>query len=196
LQSKLLSLEDGGYGDFDYEDADLNFFLSMSCARMYPAAYQKLPQLALTLTEYGTQGLASCTPTYPDRVFLVEDSVERQPLSGWRTSGSDIINLDPNSGAGSAVVSTVNVYYHDAYTISNELGDSPDRIDCGIPASFEPLINLGALIEALEARQDTGVRGDPAPIGQFHEVTLLDRLNTRYEKLKSELAMSLPGIAF
>jgi hypothetical protein len=88
------------------------------------------------------------------------------------------------------------VYYHDAYVISNELGDAVDAQDCGIPASWEPLINLGALIEALEARQDTGVRGDPPPIGQFHEVTLLDRLNTRYNKLKDELAMTLPGVAF
>lgn len=182
-------MEDGGYGDFDYEDVDLNFFLTMACSRMYPAAYQKIKQSALALTTYGTQDLRSCTPAMPERVFLVEDSVERTPVLGWRTSGTDIVNIDPYQGAGSATIVTVNVYYHDAYAMPAD-----DVTQAGIPNVFEPLISLGALIEACEARQDTGVRGDPAPTGAFMEMPLLDRLNTRYNKLWEQLAMGMPAV--
>lgn len=191
LKSKLLALEDGGYGDFDYEDNDLNLFLALSISQLYPAVYRRVTQPALALTAYGTQSLTSCTPAFPDRVFLIEDSVERQPILGWRISGTNIVNIDPYQGAGSAVISTVNVYYHDAYTLNDT-----DVDDVGISAVYEPLINLGALIEALEARQDTGVRGDPPPTGQFQEVQLLDRLTTRYERLVGKYAMGLPGMAF
>lgn len=191
LKNKLLALEDGGYGDFDYEDADYNFFLSMAVARLYPAVYKKVAQTGLTLTTYGTMSLQAITPLHPDRVFLVEDAVERQPVLGWKLSGTDIINIDPYQGAGSATITSVNVYYHDAYTLNDT-----DTDDVGISAVYEPLINLGALIEALEARQDTGVRGDPPPTGQFQEVQLIDRLSPRYERLKTELAMALPGMTF
>lgn len=191
LGSKLLALEDGGYGDFDYEDVDLNLFLTMAVARMYPAAYQKVKQASLPLVTYGTQNMTFITPAIPERVFLIEDTVERTPVLGWRTSGTDIINIDPYQGGGSsgAQLVSVNVYYHDAFALPTN-----DQQQAGIPNVFEPLILLGALIEACEARQDTGVRGDPAPVGTFMEMPLLDRLNTRYAKLWEQLAMGMPAV--
>lgn len=188
LKHKLLALEDGGYGDFDYEDADYDLFLALAVAKLYPAVYTKVKQANLALTAYGTQSLYSITPTYPDRVFLIEDTVERAPVLGWKLSGTDIVNIDASEGAGWTTISTVNAYYYDAYSLPAD-----DVTDAGIAAVYEPLINLGALIEALEARQDTGVRGEPPPTGQFQEVQLLDRLTPRYDKLKEQLAMALPA---
>lgn len=190
LKSKLLALEDGGYGDFEYEDSDLNFFLSLAVSQLYPAVYKRVTQAALALTKYGTQGHSSCTPLFPDRVFLVEDAAERTPIGGWRISGTDIVNIDTNMGVG-GVVASVNVYYHDAYSLNDT-----DTDDVGISAVYSPLINLGALIEALEARQDTGVRGDPPPTGPNQQVALIDRLTARYERLVGKHAMGLPGMAF
>ena len=100
LKSKLLALEDGGYGDFDYEDTDLNLFLAFAVSKLYPAVYTKVKQSSLTLTKYGSQSLYSVTPTYPERVFLLEDAVERTPVLGWLLSGTDIVNIDISQGAG------------------------------------------------------------------------------------------------
>lgn len=194
VQSKLLALEDGGYGDFDYEDSDLDFFVAMSISQLYPAVYRRVKQAGLALTSYGTQALVACTPLYADRVFLIEDSAERQDVLGWRVSGTDIVDIDVSQGAGSSNVATVDVYYHDAYFCDSLPGESHDQQDPGIPPMFDPLVILGALIEACESRQDTGVRGDPPPIGQFPELGLIDRLNTRYNKLLEKMAMGLPAV--
>lgn len=187
LNHKLLALEDGGYGDFDYDDTDLNFFLEVAIARLYPYVYKKLTQ-TLTLTDYGTQSLSYVTPTFPERVFRIEETSERTPLVGWRVSGTDIIGLDKYQN-GIVTASTVTVTYHDAYALPTD-----DVTDAGLSSIYTPVIVLGAQIEALEARQDTGVRGDPPPVGQFQEVTLLDRLIPRYDKLRDSVAMALPGV--
>ena len=186
LNHKLLALEDGGYGDFDYDDTDLNFFLEVAIARLFPYIYKKASE-TLTLTDYGTNGRSSVTPTFPERVFLIEDATERVPLVGWKVSGTNIVNLD-KYGSG-FVTSSVNVYYYDAYSLPAD-----DVTDAGISDVYTPLIVLGAQIEALEARLDSGVRGDPPPTGQFQEVPLLDRLIARYDKLRDGLAMTLPGV--
>lgn len=191
LQHKLLALEDGGYGDFDYETPDYNLFLDLAVARLFPAIYKKVKQASLPLAAYGTQQFYSVTPANVANIFLIEDTVERTPLLGWRISGGDVINIDAGQGAGAATISLVNVYYYDAYTLPND-----DVTDVGLAAVYKPLVVLGALIEALESRQDTGIRGDPPPTGNFSETQLLDRLIPRYDKMVSQLAMSLPGMLF
>lgn len=187
LNHKLLALEDGGYGDFAYDDTDLNLFLDLSVSRLYPAVYRKVSQ-GLALTSYGTQNYMSCTPLRADRVFRIEDLTERTAILGWTVSGGDIINIDPYQGVGSTLAN-VTVYYHDAYVFPID-----DDTDVGLEPMYKPLVVLGALIEALESRQDTGVRGDPPPTGNYTETQLLDRLIPRYDKMVKELAMSLPAV--
>ena len=196
LQNKFLALEDSGYGDFDFEDAQLNFFLSMGISQLYPALYQRKTSSGLTLVTYGTNDLTYLANPVADvtTVFLIEDSVERQDMLGWRTSGVDIVDIDPWQGAGTAAVTKVDVHYHAAYFLDWTADTNVDNIDIGIPSQFDPLIMLSATLEALESRQDTGVRGDPPPIGQFQEVQLIDRIQNRFLKLKNEMAMTLPAI--
>ncbi len=188
LEHKLLALEDGGYGDFDYDDTDLNFFLQVAVARLYPYIYKKVSE-SKTLTDYGTNQMSFITPSMPERVFRIEDATERVPMTGWWVSGTDIVNLDKWQVGLGVSTSTVTVYYHDAFALPSD-----DTTDAGISAVYTPLIVLGAQIEALEARQDSGVRGDTPPIGQLHEMPLLDRLISRYEKLRDGIAMTLPGV--
>lgn len=188
LNHKLLALEDGGYGDFDYDDTDLNFFLEVAVARLYPFVYRRLSE-TLTLTTYGTNQMCQITPTFPDRVYRIEDATERTALTNWRVAGTDIINLDQFETNSSNAITTVTAYYHDAYAMPDD-----DVTAVTFSVIYKPLVVLGAQIEALEARQDSGVRGDTGPIGQFPEVPLLDRLIARYDKLRDGLAMGLPGV--
>jgi len=187
LSNKLLALEDGSYGDFEYETVQLDTFLDLSVARMFPAVYRRVSADALSLTDYGTAGMGYATDDtiVADRVFLVEDADELTPITGWEVRGDRII------GINSSLYSSVNVHFTDAYSLPVN-----DVDDAGIADIYEPLINLGALIEALEARQDTGVRGEPQPTGVFQETQLLDRLSPRYDKLRDQLAMSMPGMRF
>lgn len=183
LKDKLLGLEDEGYGDFEYTDLELDTYLELAVARLYPSVFQRVALSDQTVTEYGTKGLGYVATDYADRVFLVENSTEMEAIGGWlirpgRIAGIDT-SLDP----------TVNIYYHDAYTLPND-----DVTDAGIPAMFMPLVVLGALIEALESRHDTGVRGDPQPHGYHSETQLLDRLTTRYALVREELSMALPAV--
>lgn len=188
LNHTLLALEDGGYGDFDYDDTDLDFFLEVAVARLFPFIYRKVSE-TFALVEYGTQRYSAVTPTQPERVYRIEDASERTALTGWFVSGTDIINLDSSQGHQS--VSNVTVFYYDAYVMP---GDDVALVEWS--AVYKPLVILGAQIEALAARQDTGVRGDPPPTGQFQETQLLDRLIPRYESLRDGLTMSLPGAMF
>jgi hypothetical protein len=185
LKDKLIGLEDSGYGDFEYADSELNTYLELSVARLFPALYRRVAEEALTVEEYGTVGYGKIEPTYPDRVFLVEDAVELEPVFGWEMRPTAIIKIDPVS------FEEVNVYYYDAYTFPTD-----DVTAVTIPDIWLPIVVLGALIEALESRQDTGVRGDPGVgSGQtLHEVPLIDRLSSRYQDLRAELAMSLPVV--
>lgn len=186
LNHKLLALEDGGYGDFDYENADLDFFLEIAVQRMFPYIYQKVSETK-TLADYGTSQLSFITPTAADRVYRIEDATERVVLTGWRVSGNDIISLDKSQSSQS--ITDVTVHYYDPYALPEN-----DNTDVAWSLIYKPLVILGAQIEALEARQDTGVRGDPPPTNQFVETQLLDRLIPRYDRLRDGLTMSLPGV--
>lgn len=136
-----------------------------------------------SVTSYGTRGLGYVDITNADRVFMVEDSTEMEPIGGWTVRPGRIVGIDTNQST------TVNLYYHDAYTLPND-----DVTDAGVPDLYTPLVVLGALIEALESRHDTGIRGDEQPHGFHSETQLIDRLVSRYAVLKDELAMGLPGV--
>lgn len=187
LDHKILALEDGGYGDFAFESTDYDLFLDLSIARLYPAIYKKM-QETLTLVPYGTMSFMQISPTRAENVYRIEDAVERTIVLGWRVSGTDIINIDPFQGVGNTITD-VTVMYHDAYVLPTD-----DDTDVGLAANYKPLVVLGALIEALESRQDTGVRGDPPPTGIFNETQLLDRLIPRYDKMVNSMAMSMPAV--
>lgn len=188
LKDKIVGLEDSGYGDFEYTDPEYNTYLELAVARLFPALYKRSSVTGLVPTSYGTNQYyeidLSATPAPPDRVYLIENAVERNTLYGWRPRPTAIVNLEADG------VSAVNVYYYEAYSMPAD-----DVTDAGIPSEWTPLIVLGGLIEAMESRQDTGVRGDePFPHG-FQQVGLIDRLQRRYDALKAEMAMSLPGVA-
>ena len=185
LKHKLLALEDGGYGDFEYSDAEYDTYLDLAVARLFPAIYKKDSVDGLSVVSYGSTGggyVSDAAIPY-ERVFLVEDAVELTTVIGWDARPTRIVGID------TSLYATVNVYFTDAYTLPVN-----DVDDAGIPAQFMPLINLGGLIEALESRQDTGVRGEPAPTGPYYTTGLLDRLRPRYDELKQDLSMSLPGV--
>lgn len=181
LEDKILGLEDEGYGDFSYGPTELNTYLELSVARMYPAVYKTAATSVLTPTGYGNFRLGSAATAFADRVFMVEDATEFSRVYGWSARAGSLIGLSVDNNP------TVVAYYYDAYTLPSD-----DVTEAGIPAIYTPLIVLGALVEALESRHDVGVRPDP-PQGHS-ETSLLDRLSGRYESLKNELAMSLPAL--
>lgn len=185
LKNKLLALEDSSYGDFEYSNAELDTYLDLSVARMFPAVYNRNSAVDLVPTGYGNNrlGYVQSTDVPYDRVYLVEDAEELQAITGWEARADRIV------GVSKDLFPTVNLHWTEAYTLP-----AADDEEAGIPALYEPLINLGALIEALEARQDTGVRGEPQPTGPFFWTQLIDRLRPRYDALKAELGMSLPGV--
>lgn len=183
LKNKLLGLEDEGYGDFEFTDPELDTYLEFAVARLYPAVYKKVVLSSQSAVQYGTQQLGSVTTTFADRVFMVETADEFEIITGWSVRATKIIGLDVS------VATSYNLYYTDAYAMPAD-----DVTDLGLAAVFSPLVVLGALIEALESRHDTGVRGEPPPTGTHYETQLIDRLVPRYEKLKEDLAMGLPGI--
>lgn len=185
LQTKLLALEDGGYGDFEYSTAELDTYVELSVARLFPSVYTRESATGLSLTTYGTGllGYAQDSDIVYERVYLVEDADELDAIVGWSVRPDKVVGIDTE------VYSTVNVYWTGAFTLP-----SGDNTPTGIPSIYEPLINLGALIEALEARQDTGVRGEPQPTGPYFTTQLIDRLRPRYDQLKSDLAMALPAM--
>lgn len=187
LKNKLLSMEDGGYGDFEFSDAEYDTYLELSVARLFPAVYTRSSVSSLSPTVYGSSqfGYVQDAGIDYDRVFLVEDATEFDAVVGWQARPDKLIGIDTQ------VVTAVNVYWTEAFTLPDD-----DVTETGIPTIYTPLVVLGALIEALESRQDTGVRGEPQPTGPFFETQLIDRLRPRYDALKAELAMSLPGMVF
>lgn len=184
LNNKLLALEDGGYGDFEYSIAELNTYLELSVLRMFPAVYRRLSADGVTTEAYGTRGFRRTVTLTVDmsRIYLVESEPELVPLSGWRIRGSRVVELPEGTDL-------VNVHYIAPYLMPGD-----DTTDAGIPEVYATLVTLGALIEALEARQDTGVRGEPPPTGPYFTTQLLDRLRPRYERLLEEQAMGLPSV--
>lgn len=181
LKHKILGLEDEGYGDFEYADEEYDTYLEFAVARLFPALYQRKVLPNVPVVGYGLNNYGSATAVLPERIYMVEDVNEQLPLTSWQVRPTGITKLD------AANLSAVNIYYIDAYSMPAD-----DITDAGIPAVYTPLIVAGALIEALEARHDTGARPDP-PAGHS-ETSLLDRLINRYERLKEEMAMSLPAV--
>lgn len=182
LTDKLVGLEDSGYGDFDYSDSELNTYLELTTVRMFPSVYRRSSANALTLTSYGKDNYAEvdiATAGIPDdRTYMVEDAESYEPLRGWEIRPGRVIKLDDS-------VTSVNVYYYTAYSLPSADGTPVD-----IPVEFHPLIVLGGLVEALEARHDTGVRPDPT--SGYQQTSLIDRLMARWNELKTDLAMALP----
>jgi len=197
LEDKLLALEDGGYGDFEYTSDQLDTYLDLACIRMWPAVYKKVAAWVpgASITNYGSAGLgyvldtaASGVTKFPiDRVYAVDDASEYNPILEWRTRADRLVDLDSSAFSAEGLI----VYYYDPYDLPDN-----DEVDANIPKIYDGLINLGALIEACESRQDTGVRGEPQPTGQFAEVALIDRLTPRYERLREALELSLPAVNF
>lgn len=181
LKDKVVSIEDSGYGDFEFTDAEYNTYLELAVTRLFPAVYKRVQVAGLTPTNYGNANNVYIAATFPDRTFLVEDATELEPIRGWLPSGSGKILRLPKG------IATFNLYYYDAYTLPSD-----DVTDAAIANIYTPLIVLGALVEALESRQDMGVRPDPPQ--NFPETSLLDRLYRRYEQLKQEVGMSLPVV--
>lgn len=190
LKNKLIGLEDGSYGDFEYSDAEYDTFLDLSVSRMFPSVYKRASVDNLTVVGYGSNslGYVSNKLIAYDRVYLIEDALEFTSITGWEVRGSRIVGIDTQ------LYNTVNAHFTDAYVLPYK----DDVNTAGIPTMFEPLINLGALVEALEARQDTGVFNEVSPraTGHFQETQLIDRLTTRYRSLQTELAMAQPGMRF
>lgn len=184
LQRKFLSLEDEGYGDFEFATPELDTYLELSVARLYPHLFKRTKAAAQTPVAYGNADLGAVTISQADRVFLVEDATERQPIHQWQVRPGEIIGINVEDHP------SVNLYYYDAYALPAD-----DSTDAGIPDVWTPVIVLGAVIEALESRHDTGVRGDPGQIGVHHEVSLIDRLTARYQAAVGDLAMSLPAVS-
>ncbi|MGZ4518852.1 MAG: hypothetical protein ACXVGB_00345 [Mycobacteriaceae bacterium] len=188
VKDKILSLEDSGYGDFEFSDAEYDTYLDLAVARLFPSIFKHTSVSALAPTEYGTQqqGYVQDDAIAYDRVYLVEDADEYAAIVGWQTRPDRIIGID------TGLYTSCNVYWIDPYVLPTN-----DVDPTGIPFQFEPLINLGALIEALESRQDTGVKGDPTTrYMPFIETQLMGYLKPRYDALKMELAMSMPGMKF
>lgn len=184
LTDKLVALEDGGYGDLEFTTTELNTYLELTVARLYPAVYKRLVLEDQTVVAYGNNDYGKVDTTAADRVYLVEDSDEMEKVGGWVSrGGTSIIKIDRLEHT------SVNLYYHDAYTLP-----ANDVDDAGIPDRFKPLIIIGALIETLESRHDTGVRGDEAWPNGYQQVSILDRYQRRWDALLQELGMSLPAV--
>jgi len=187
LNNKLLALEDGSYGDFEYTTAELDTYLDLAIAALYPAIYKKNSVEALDVVGYGSAQLGYVTDTTIqfDSVYMVEDGDKLTTITAWEVRSDRVLGID------NTLYSSVNVHWIEPYTL-----DESDLGENTIPAVLTPLITLGALIEALEARQDTGVRGEPQPTGVFMETQLIDRLKPRYDKMLESFAMALPGMRF
>lgn len=180
LSNKLVGIEDSGYGDFEFGTTELDTYLDLAVTRLFPALYEKLSLTSQTLVPYGNNGYSYLTVSVPeDRIFMVEDAEELAPIFNWSIRPGKIVDIDDT-------FSTVNVYYYDAYGLAP--GDATAN---DIPTVFDPLIVLGALLEALESRQDTGVRPDPST--GFQQVSLIDRLAARYAVALLDVGMSLPA---
>lgn len=184
LNTKILAIEDSGYGDFEFTDAELNTYLELSVARLYPHLYKKVSLLSQAVESYGTNDYYRVATEHAERVFLVLDSTEQEPIFAWQIIPGYISKLDVYGMSG-----YVDIFYYDAFALPTD-----DVTDVTVPDRWFPVVILGALIEALESRQDSGVRGDEPPIGNNVEIPLLDRLIGRYEQAKEDLALALPVV--
>lgn len=183
LENKIVGIEDSGYGDFEFTLTEYNTYLDLACARLFPAIWKRSIEPAQTLTSYGGMGLGYVLFPMSERVYLVEDSGSLDIVRGWESRSGRVMGVDMSAH------STVDLHFYEAYTLP-----AGDQDPSDIPAEFTPLVVQGALIEAMEARHDTGVRGDePWPDG-FVQTPLLDRLVARFETMKQEMQMNLPVV--
>jgi hypothetical protein len=184
LSTKIVGLEDSGYGDFEYSTTELNTYLDLAVLRLFPALYRKAALTDQTVTTYGTRGFGyvslQSAAVPEDRVFMVEDASESELVYEWNVRPYSIVDISDQ-------FTSVNIYYYEAYVLP--VGENTDS---EIPQEFNPLIVLGALLEALESRQDTGVRPDPER--GFPQVNLIDRLSARYQAALLDVGMSLPAV--
>lgn len=183
LVNKIVGIEDSGYGDFEFSTSEYNTYLELSVARLFPSLWKPASQPAQAVTAYGDGCYGKVDFVQADRVYLVEDSSTLDVVREWETRAGRIMRIDVRDH------SEVDLHFYEAYVMPAD-----DVTDAGIPAEFAPLVVHGALIEAMESRQDTGVRGDePWPNG-FQHTTLLDRLTAKFEVMKEEMAMNLPVV--
>ena len=185
LKDKFTALIDSDAADFDFSDTEYNVYLEMSLARLFPSIYARKTQNALSTAQYGTTlGLSRVTGvTKPERVYMVEDAAERTPIAGWqaRPETGEILGIP-------AEVASVNVHYFDAVIMPSD-----DVTDVGLGDEYLPLIVQGAIIEALETLQEVPPRNTQMAVPTLSSV--LDRVIARYERLKDQMAMSLPVVS-
>lgn len=187
LTDKLLGIEDSGYGDFDPSPVEMNVYLDLAAGRLYPAIYKRVMQSGLSVATYGTDSSrGSVTVAFPEKVYLVEDAVELTPVLGWSMRPTSLVGIDIYQGPA-RIITSVNVYYHDAFAMPAD-----DVTDLGLSNSYYSLLVLGAFIECLESRHDTGVRPDVSK--GYEQVSLIDRLTRRFESMMNEKAMGLPAV--
>lgn len=179
LSNRIVAIEDSGYGDFEFSQNEYNTYLDLAVARLFPALYKRVGLLSQVAVPYGTSNYGRVAVDLAEQVFLIEDAVELEPVAGWEIRPGAIVKLD--------VSATYNVYYYDAFVLPND-----DVTATGIPSQYKPLIVLGALIEALESRMDTGVRPDFQ--AGYQQTPLLVQLQKHYDDLRAEMGMSLPVV--
>jgi len=187
LENKFLGMENEGDGDFEFEKANLDAFLSLALLRCFPALYKTDSARAITPTGYGTQLLGYIDPDdMAGTVYAVEDGVELQPVTGWtvRPDGR-VMGLDTGS------YTTFNVWWYEPYI----LPEADDEF-VTFPIEFVPLVILGAVLEALESHHSTGLQDDPDVRypGQHHEVSLMVQIQKRYDQLRADIAMAPPSV--
>jgi hypothetical protein len=185
LKDKLTALIDSDAADFDFSDTEYNIYLELSVARLFPSIYSRKTQNGLSTAQYGTKwGMARVTGvTKAERVYMVEDAAERTPISGWqaRPATNEILGIP-------ADISTINIHYFDAVILPSD-----DVTDVGIGSEYLPLVVQGALIEALETIQEIPARNTQMAMPTMSSI--LDRCIARYERLKEQMAMSLPVVS-
>lgn len=185
LKDKLTALIDSDAADFDFSDTEYNVYLEMALARLFPTIYVRKTQLNLSTAPYGTTlGLSLVSGvTKPERVYMVEDAAERTPLAGWqaRPETGEILGLPFE-------VPTVNIHYFDAFIMPSD-----DVTNVALGDEYLPLVVQGAIIEALETIQEVPPRNTQMAMPTMSGI--LDRVIARYERLKDQMAMSLPVVS-
>ena len=179
LRDKLVGLEDSGYGDFDWSDDWLGSYLALAVARLFPDIYKREVVSSQTPIPYGSAGYGYVLVDNPERVTYVEDAAELDYIYGWSTRVDKVIAIPAGT--------TVNIGQYAPFVLPTSDTDTFD-----LPSIYDPLVVLGALIETLESRHDTGVRPDDS--GQYIQTPLIDRLNQRYTAMRAAMALTLPMI--
>lgn len=183
LRDRLAGIEESGYGNFDFLDTELNTYLELGVAKLFPALYARASLTSQSATSYGNNGYRSVSVSVDEsHIFAVEDATELSLIRGWQTRPGKVVGIpDENT--------TVNVHYITAYAMPSD-----DVTPVTWPVVFKPLIVLGALIEAIASRNDKGVRPDPGT-GEGRGMSLmLQTLQSSYDRLKSEMGLSMPVV--